>query len=320
MTEKKLKLYEMPMAQEVGESFGIPSGQLINLIKLQIISVPSGEEPATDAELAIVLSTIRKTGLDPMLGQIHAWRDWKGKLAIMVAFDGWVDFARRQKTYLKTTYDYGPMVNSPDGKGKKCWEWIQATVHDSAAGEIPQTPVYLEEWYVDQRKKPAPWQNQTKHKFHIIAFRLAIREVYNLTGVVVDEDAAFYRGPQQGEQTDSRVDEMAKELSHFKTDVPVEYIEAEAESLAEDAKNIERNQMITNAEDAMVDAMAGEEPPAPEEERVADTPLLDSLQNVCSVPNCASQGMIRCQSCQEWFCMEHLSNNPELCLVCYGGE
>ena len=313
----KVELGATPMAMEVAEGFGIPSRQLIKLIKHQIIAVPEGDPAATDAELALVLSVIRKSGLDPMTGQIHAWRDWKGKMAISIGYDGWVEYANRQSTYLRTTYEYGPISNSPDGKGKECWEWIKATIWDSVRGEIPQVPIFLEEWYVPQRKSAAPWQKQTKHKLQIVTCRHAQREVYGMTGVVIDEDASYYRGPGQGAMTDAKTEAMAA-----------------GEAIHDGVYN-KLPSAITDAdlEDEMVEAVEGpdvpvEEPAMVDEQDIATTgkpsttPLLDAMEGPeCAVPLCKTAGTCKCGSCGEWFCVSHMSEDPERCNVCFrGGE
>jgi len=187
------------MAMDLGERFGMPSEQLARLVKTTLITVPDrkGEPPVSDAELAIFLSTCRQYDLNPLQGQVHGWRDNRGKMNVMIAYDGWVDYANRQPGFRSVTYKYGNLVASPDENGRQCWEWIQATVHDSIKGDIPQVPVFLEEWYVPGTARGnwvPPWQDKTKHKLHVITYRLAIREVYGFgAGTVIDEDQPIHR-------------------------------------------------------------------------------------------------------------------------------
>jgi len=339
MTESDvpITLDQSKMAQDVADSFGVPAMNIINLLRTQIIKVPEGEDEATDAELALVLSTIRKTGLDPMTGQLHVWRDNKGKLVIMLAYDGWIDYAKKDPQYRYITYEYGPMVPSPDAKGTECWEWMKAIIHDNEGNEIPQAPVYLNEWYVPQKTQyKAPWQKQTKHKLHIVTCRLAIREFCGLTGVVIDEDAPVYHAPGQGQKTDETTDRLAGELNGYKTNVA--YVPADAE-VVEDSFDKEHALDLHGAErereNRMVDAMAGDapasddpeldEPPGTwvhrsEYESGSTTPLLDKLEGIeCKVPNCKTVGGNKCGSCGESFCISHMSEDPERCRVCFNG-
>ena len=114
------KLSDTQLAIDLGTMFAMPPKSLINLISTQVSAVPQGSPPATGVELAYVMSVMRQYELNPTLRQVHAWRDDRGKLAVMVGYDGWVKYARDRKTYLGISYKMGPIVESPDGKGKKC--------------------------------------------------------------------------------------------------------------------------------------------------------------------------------------------------------
>ena len=92
---KKVPLAETKMAMSAGDQLGVPSAQLIALIKHQVISVPDNQPPASDAELAVVLGIIQSAGLNPLAGDVYAWRDNKGKLCVQVSPDGWAKTANR---------------------------------------------------------------------------------------------------------------------------------------------------------------------------------------------------------------------------------
>jgi len=328
---KVTPLGQTELAKQVSERFKIPQEQLLRLIKTKLIKVPpTGEHSGavTEAELALVLNIIGQYELNPVLGQVHAWRDNRGQMNTMIGYDGWVDYANRQPTFLRVTYEYGDTVPSPDKKGKNCWEWIKATVHDSVRGEIPQVPIYLEEWYVPKRGTNTydpPWQAQTRHKLHVVAFRSAIREVYGFgAGTVIDEDASIYRMPSQGQLTDQKTEEMIKYRRY-------QALPMSTEALGEpdDAK----------LEDDMVAAMAGEpsdeneddeEYVTPEEAKNIIPPGKHSpprheaepeaeVKDECAVPGCGRVTERRCGSCGEWFCGEHMAEDLDRCQVCFTG-
>jgi len=316
----KVALVDTKMALEASEMFGIPSTQLVKLIKHQIISVPQGEAPASDAELALVLSTIYQAGLNPLTGQVYAWRDNKGKMAVHVSPDGWARTAKNDPDFKYPTFNYGPILPSPDGQGQECYEWMEMTIHTTSGDEVPQPRVYLNEWYVPQRGNyKGQWQKQTKHRLFIVTFRLGIRFFCGLSGVAIDEENPHYSTdkPNQGQKTDEATERMAAEMHGFKSDVEVNY---------------------EVVEDEMVDAMAGEYTPASDDPELDEppgtwvhrskyedgsvTPLLDSLEAPeCAVPLCKTAGTNKCGSCGEVFCLSHMSEDPERCRVCFdGGE
>lgn len=192
-------LHESRMAVDLGGAFGLAPKQVINVLRNSIIKVPRNSPPPTPAELVVVMSVMQKHGLDPMLKQLHAWRDGRGELAVMLGYDGWVEIAMRHRSYNGVSYECGPLIASPDKKGKQCFEYIKVTVHDKVRGSMAQMPTYLEEWYVNQRyEKPEPWQKQTKHKLKVVAFRLAIRECYGVSGIDVRDVEDVMHEPMGG--------------------------------------------------------------------------------------------------------------------------
>ncbi len=301
-------LHEMPLVIELGEQFGMPTKSLISLLTPQIVKVPKGEPPATPAELLYAMSVMRKYRLDPTLKQVHAWRDKRGDLAVMVGYDGWVQYALEQPTYLRTDYEYGDIVASPDGKGKKCWEWIRATVVDSARGAIQTPPVFLDEWYQPAGQFPGPWQKQTRHKLHVVAFRLAIREAYGLGGLDVRDPEDFDAGGYaRAEATiaDS-VDSMAARLEAAKADP--------APPAPEDASD---DGLFSDAVEA---PSAPQDEPEPEVAHPGTRPLFDPQAGTCFAPGCEKAWSLRCALCGERFCSDHMGENRIKCLVCGGGE
>jgi len=277
------QLSDTALAQQLGETYGMPAQSIANLIRAQIIAVPQDAPPATPAELAVVMSVMRQYGLNPMLKQIHAWRDNKGRLAVMVGYDGWQDYARRQPTYQFVSYKFGPIVDTPDKKGCKCWEWVQPIIHDEKYGQVEMVPVYLEEWYVKQRGNyPEPWQKQTKHRLHLKAFTSAIREFYGIGGVLdeVDRDVMSNEYHRTEFATEDAAKEMAGEM-------------AVAAAAVTDRKLSVAEQMTETTE-----AITGDTSPT----------------HPCA--DCTAPTSVRCLACGAYVCAQCMAEDGSQCATC----
>lgn len=313
-------LHEMPLVVELGESFGMPAKSLISFLKTQIVKVPQGQPPATAAELLYAMSVMRKYRLDPTLKQIHAWRDKRGDLAVMVGYDGWIQYAREQPGYLRTDYEYGDIVNTPDGKGKRCWEWVRATVIDASRGAIQTPPVFLDEWYQPQPGQyPGPWQKQTRHKLHVVAFRLAIREAYGLGGIDVRDPDDFQGGGYARAEATmvDAVDSMRQRMEAAKADAdPAWHITARGQD-ALMGVDYEHGGGPLNPNEASSDpADEPENPEAP----LPGRPLFDAQAGCCASVGCDKAWSARCATCGERFCSDHMGKSRMNCKVCGGGE
>ena len=277
-------LHEAPMCVELADEFGLAPKQVIGVLRNSIIKVPKGDKQPTAAELVVVLSVMRKLNANPMLGELHAWRDNKGEICVMAGYDLWAKKASEQPGYQGVTYELGPECPSPDGKGKSSWEWIKPTVHDSIRGKFEMFPVYLNEWYVDQSRYPRPWQKQTKHKFHIVAFRAAIREFYNLGGLDLRDPEDFLNAPDPGAKTADTLAGMAADTPTETVfhDADATYADTEAQSLSEDA--------------------------------AADTGQSGAPDVPCGASGCPSEATVACLGCGAMFCGAH--TDAEMCGVC----
>jgi len=302
----KMALMETELAVGLVEKFGLPTESLLHVLRHQIISVPSGAPEPTDAELALVLSMMKKYDLDPLARQMSAWRDNKGKLCIMVEKPGWVDFANRQPGFLGIKYKFGELMESPDGKGKRCWEWVQAILIDKFKGELPQVPVFLDEWYVKQSGNyQGNWQKYTRHRLAMKAHNLAIKEVYGMGAFdAVDHDQMVAQKiPYEDltESTQATVDDLTARLADGKpeavTEIPPEpdkevFVEPESDE---------------GALEVMSDLFATQDDPESTEPPVDMVP--------CSVKGCPNEAAGVCSECEIPLCGNHV--NAGLCVVCY---
>jgi hypothetical protein len=281
-------LHETPMAISLGETFGLDPRQVIKVLQTQLIKVPAGKPPATPGELVVVMSTLNKYGLDPMMRQLYAWRDNRGDLAVMLSLDGWVELARRNPGYVSVSYKYGPDVPKT-GKHKACWEWVQATVHTTDRGDVELPPMYLDEW----RKDYGQWLEMPRHKMHIISYRMAIREVYGISLDVRDPDDVQAEYHRTEYATQDAAEGMAARLAAMK---PGEVVRVE--SLAS---------MIPLA----VDEIEHEPVAVDESEMVPEPkPIIDAP---CGVKGCSGMAVARCGECGEWVCAGHLGANGFSC-------
>lgn len=168
------------LSEILAERHHIDPKMLRSIIVSSVIHVGRGEDPPTSAEVFHVMSVMEAYRLDPWMKQLHAFRH-KGKLQVMVGYDGWVRLANRRDDYLGVEYEYSDeMIETSDGLGKRSWEWIKCTVH--SRGRLPTTVYcFLDEWYVPQRAQYAgPWQNQTRWRHRQKAFTLAVREHFGI--------------------------------------------------------------------------------------------------------------------------------------------
>lgn len=289
-------LHETPMAICLGETFGLDPKQVINVLKNQLIKVPSGKPPATPAELVVVMSALNKYGLDPMMRQLYAWRDNRGDLAVMLSLDGWVELARRQPGYVKVCYEYGPDVPK-SGKHKACWEWIKATVVDSVRGDMELPPLYLDEW----RKDYGQWLEMPRHKMHVIAYRMAIREAYGISLDVRDPDDVRDEIRRGEYKMAEKVETMAAAMPEVLPMSTAPLVEGETptiDALSRPVEWVERTPEVEAALAAPAPAPVG----------------FDALEDCpCGIKGCPSPATKACGLCGQYVCDGHMDADGFIC-------
>lgn len=212
---------KLTLTEQLADKYQLSPDAFMHLMKNQFISVGRNDPPPTNAEMALLMLAINKYDLDPNLRQIHAFRH-RGKLQIMVGVDGWIAFANRQPGYQGVKYEYSEtMVDTPDGKGKKCWEWVSASIHSE--GRVPtEVFCFLDEWYQPQKGYPGPWQTMTRHRLRQKALTQAIREHYGFA-VYDDVDQEIMSNNSEDQmlitdKTDNNLQELAGQLKSLNTD------------------------------------------------------------------------------------------------------
>lgn len=325
----KMPLAETPLCLDVAGTCGVPTESLITLMKKQIVGVPKGAPEATDAEMFVVLSVMRQYKLSPMLRHLHAWRDKKGRLCSMVGIDGWIEFAKRQETYLYVGYEEADkIIEEPGGNGMPCPEWIRATVYDTRFPEsgAVQIKTWLREWYV---QSSTPWQKYTTRRLQEKAFCNAIRDVYGMS-VMDDIDAEqvkFYDDipARAADATEAKVADLDARAKEMKAQ-----IEKEREEPVDDAPPVGDDEPTVEAEivdgeyEEVVDAMPEPEPEPEEEPEPADdlperSPKEFGIADgeVCCQTGCSADAAFRCDECMGVYCLGHRSEHPGyICAAC----
>lgn len=180
---KPRKLIEVLAARHM-----IESGKFYDLVRNQLISVRSNEPPASPEEVALVMHTMYKYDLDPIVNQIYAFRS-QGKLRVVVGYDGRVKISSRDPGFLGITYEEGPVIDAGDlfpslkGKNIKAVEFIKATLNHERRKPTTIT-VWLREWMLPTVDN---WLRYPNHRLRLKAYSSIIREIYAL-GAADDED------------------------------------------------------------------------------------------------------------------------------------
>jgi len=316
-------LHESEMCVQLGDDFGLTGKQVINVLRNSIIKVPKNEPPATAAELVVVLSVMKEYSLNPMMKHLHAWRDNRGDLAVMLGFDGWVLLANKIPTFSGVSYECGELLPSPDGKGKKCWECVTATVHDSVRGIFTMAPTLLEEWYQPASRYPGPWQKMTKHKLRLKAYSLAIREMYGVGGIEVgDLDDMPQRAIDPGTATAAKLKGMSVmnaqpgSQADFMAQEPKEPKESMVR-MGGTGNGSKTDPLIGTFHDADATIRDSEAPSTDEDPAPVTEPTEADDEDFipCNVGGCPTPATETCSVCEAPFCPNHLNDSKE-CGVC----
>ena len=156
---------------------GLEPRAMIEAIKTQFFK---GKE-ATDAQLAVVVSTARALGLNPLLpGQLYPYPDRSGAVTIMLGPDGIYTLLANNPDIVAQK-DGGPAYYVEHGKdGEK--ETCTGFVNHRTKGLLKKT-IWVDEWVVSTN---ANWQTRRHHMAEIRALKQAARMVIH--GIPADAD------------------------------------------------------------------------------------------------------------------------------------
>src|SRR3990167_6209637 len=160
----------------------------------------------TDDEFALFLYTCKKTGLDPLIKQIHAVKRWDSQLqreamAIQVGIDGYRLTAQRTE---EMDGQDGPFWCAEDGEWKDVW----TTIKPPAAARVvvyrkghshPYVGIARYEAYVQKKKDGLPntfWSRMPDGQLAKCAEALALRKAFpnELGGTHTEDELAHAAG------------------------------------------------------------------------------------------------------------------------------
>lgn len=178
----------------------------------------------TDDEFSLFLYTCKKTGLDPLIKQIHAVKRWDSQLqreamAIQVGIDGYRLTAQRT---LEMDGQDGPFWCTEDGEWKDVW----TSVKPPAAAKVvvyrkghshPYVGIARYEAYVQKKKDGLPnsfWARMPDGQLAKCAEALALRKAFpnELGGTHTEDELAHAAGDAAPAFTEPRETEVIPSL------------------------------------------------------------------------------------------------------------
>lgn len=161
----------------LSQQLGLEPRAMIDAIKTQFFK---GKE-ATDAQLAVVVSTARALGLNPLLpGQLYPYPDRSGSVTIMLGPDGIFTLLANNPDIVSQK-DGGPAYYVEHGKdGDK--ETCTGYVNHRTKGLLKKT-IWVDEWVVSTNPN---WSARRHHMAEIRALKQAARMVVH--GIPPDSD------------------------------------------------------------------------------------------------------------------------------------
>ncbi len=178
----------------------------------------------SDDEFSLFLYTCRKTGLDPLIKQIHAVKRWDSQLqreamAIQVGIDGYRLTAQRT---LEMDGQDGPFWCTEDGEWKDVWT---STKPPAAAKVVvyrkghshPYVGIARYEAYVQKKKDGTPnsfWSRMPDGQLAKCAEALALRKAFpnELGGTHTEDELAHAAGDAAPAFTEPRETEIVPSL------------------------------------------------------------------------------------------------------------
>ncbi len=162
----------------LSQQLGLEPRALIDAIKTQFFK---GKE-ATDAQLAVVVSTARELGLNPLIpGQLYPYPDRSGSVTIMLGPDGIYTLLANNKDIVAQK-DGGPAYWTEHGtdNGK---DTCTGFINHRTKGLLKKT-IWVDEWVVSSNPN---WQSRRHHMSEIRALKQAARMVIHGIPNDVDE-------------------------------------------------------------------------------------------------------------------------------------
>lgn len=191
----KQKLFE-----KFGAKFGVDEDTLISTMKATCFRGQYADSPPiTDAQLVMLLIVADQYGLNPFTKEIYAYPDKNGGIVAVVSVDGWIRIINEHPQFNGMDLAHSEeMVEHPQGVHKRCWEWLEVTIHRKDRDHTTPVTEYFDEVYRPPIKKQGnngsyeiagPWQSHTKRLMRHKGIIQAGRVVFGFAGIY-DEDEA----------------------------------------------------------------------------------------------------------------------------------
>ena len=176
------------LVEKFAQKYSIEGAKLMGILKATAFKVTQGE--ATNEQMAALLVVADQYGLNPFTREIFAFEDKRKGIVPVVSVDGWARIVNDHPHFNGCEFEYGPETATPDGRGKKAFEWVECVMYHKQREHPIRVREYLDEVYQGPRNNyDGPWQSHTKrmqrHKTFIQTARLA----FGFSGIY-DEDEA----------------------------------------------------------------------------------------------------------------------------------
>lgn len=204
----------------------------------------------TDDEFSLFLYTCKKTGLDPLIKQIHAVKRWDSQLqreamAIQVGIDGYRLTAQRT---LEMDGQDGPFWCTEDGEWKDVW----TSIKPPAAAKVvvyrkghshPYVGIARYEAYVQKKKDGNPnsfWARMPDGQLAKCAEALALRKAFpnELGGTHTEDELAHAAGEAAPAFTEPRETEIVPAINAAQIKGAAAVAEKELDKMADQAGQV----------------------------------------------------------------------------------
>ena len=183
----------------------------------------------TKEEVAVVMHVMNKYDLDPLTKQLHAFES-KGKIQLVVGYDGWVALANRQSNFAGVTYECSEdTVDVPAGKGVITVPlWIEGICNTTDRKPVTVRANFWE-WFIPNHNV---WSKYPYRRLQQKAYAMAVRECFGI-GLADTADQ------EQLERMDDTAGQIASHTEDTKEDLKVRLAQAVADIEEADVEEVQ---------------------------------------------------------------------------------
>lgn len=167
-------------AQKLGEFFGM-GDNADDLV--QILKATAFKGPATDAQMTALIVVSNQYKLNPFTKEIYAFPDKNNGIVPVVGVDGWARIINNNQVLDGIEFEYGPEVESKDGK--QAHEWIDCLIYRKDRSR----PTRVREYFSEVYRSTGPWQSHPNRMHRHKALIQCARVAFGYSGIY-DQDEA----------------------------------------------------------------------------------------------------------------------------------